>query len=304
MADIFVFSNSYVTKTILLSLDYLFAFKVGRVILLKENHSHDVFSNNLKVDLYNTIEECVANCDTIIIVEDEHIPDRSIDLITSISSSKKVIRINNSIGSLYENKKQSASVNSIIQFPYDKHPVILCLSLSPISQQIYIELLLNHLFNDENIAFCQVFSRETETFLQELKLTGQLNKQLEHTLSQSTINAGDIILYSLNIRNISFINEYLEYIRYLKPDYTMVLVDAKFDKYLFAKRVIEYGVFSSLDITIKSHYALYDKRNVFYCEDICAYNDEFVDIETNSLGPILMDNIATKLAFPHSFIRY
>lgn len=304
MSDIFVFSNSYVTKTILLSLKYLFTFEVDRIILLKENHSYDEFSKSLKVDLYNSIEECVANSDTIIIIEDEFIPDISIELIERISSSKKIIRIKNSIISLNKSKKQSANVNSITRLQYDKQPVVLCLSLSPISQQIYIELLLNNLFYNENIAFSQVFSRATETFLQELKLTGYLNKPLEDKLSQNSDDTSGVILYSLNINNISFLNEYLEHVRYIKPDYVMALVDAKFDKYSFVKKVIEYGVFSSLDITIKSHYALYDKRNVFYYEDIHTDNDAVVDIETNNLGHILMDNITTKLALPNSFIRF
>ena len=227
MKNIFIFSNAFVSKTLLLGINYIFSFKVSHILLLKENFMADTafLKKNQNIITYSTIQDCIVNCDLIFIIEDKSIPYKSIQNIQelAIKYKKEVLKIQNPYINFVTDKMQDYK---LLDLEYDKIPVVLCVSLSSLSQQLYVELLINKILNNKNVAFKQIFSNETDSLLNQIKMSGYLCDNL--TTSSDVFN---LIVQSINTKDLQSLKNYLEYIRYIKPDYTLLLVDEKFNQY-------------------------------------------------------------------------
>lgn len=305
MSKIFIFTNSYTTRTMIFDLNYLFNCKTHEILLLKENFMNENYSlNNIKVKLFNNMDNCIEYSDFIIIIKNGNVPKKSINYILSKSKelNKKCIEIQNpwQINSLYSNQ----DYDKYKEYDFNNCPVILDIALGYGAQQFCVELLLNKIFIDKKINFKQFYSLETKNILLQLNKYNILNNELSKQLNTS-INQYNVIIYSINIGDSIYnIKKYIEILRCLKPDFTILQTDIKFEEYETAKKFIKYGCFSQLDILIKSHYNLLYKKHALHCNNHIIKEDYFIkDIESNDLEKKLALEILSKIAFPEGIIK-
>ena len=76
MANIFIFSNAFLTRTFIYKIGYLLNINIDKIILLKENHSLEErfqFVDQIKVETYANIDFCVSCSDCVIIINDKYL---------------------------------------------------------------------------------------------------------------------------------------------------------------------------------------------------------------------------------------
>lgn len=106
-------------------------------------------------------------------------------------------------------------------------------------------------------------------------------------------------IYSINIgENIFNIKKFIDELRHLKSDFTILQTGISFNEYEVAKNIIKYGTFSQLDVLIKSHYYVVDEKLTVYCDKKVVEDFLIRDIESNSLWEKLSAGIFSKIAFP------
>ena len=300
MASIFVFSNSFHTRTILFKLDYLLNFKIDEIILLTENHNQKenyIFNNDIKIKLFKSIDECIAACDCIFLLKDETIPVKSINYILNKSSeyNKKCYEIQNpweekGADNIYKNDYENCD--------FDKRPVILNIALGEIAQQYCTEVLINEILAENDVEFKQFYSYATKNFLLQLNSYGILNIDISKHLDMSAYQY-DIIICSIDIgENLYDVQKYIDFFRLIKSDFIILQTGIKFDKYQIAKNIIKYVCFSQLDLLIKTHYSLLDNLFVVYCYEEIEEDSLILDIESINLKKQLMFKMFSKIAYP------
>ena len=305
MSKIFVFSNSFATRTVLFGLDSLFNIKFDEVLLLKENHNQKeifLFNTNIKIKLYESIDDCICLCDSIIMIKDDNIPEKSINYISC--KSKELDKQCFEIINPWKNKL-SSSTNNIDDknIDFKKYPVILNISLGTISQSYCVEILLNKIFTKNSIGFKQFYSKEMENFLLQLDGYGILSSNFSRQIKFPEYQY-NIIIYSINIgESIYNIKKYIDILRHIASDFTILQTDIKFNEYESAKNIIKYGCFSQLDMLIKSHYNVVDEKLTVYCAKKINEDSLVKDIESISLENKLSFNIFSKIAFPEGIVK-
>ncbi len=297
----FIFANAYTAKTLLMGINYLFSMQITSVLLLRENHHQDNFQNNKapNVVVYDNIYECVINCDMVLVLEDDFIPQKSIDQIRALATShnKRFLKIQNPFTTFNSKTQQFCKA----RLNYAQRPVVFCLSISPASQYLYIELLLNNIFKRRKIAIRQIFSDEAYSFLNQIKSTGYLHNYIATSLSPNTSDNYEVIVETLNIYMPSLLNNYLEHIRNIHPDFTILLSDEKLNEYSLIKDVMKYGAATNLDLTITSNYLFtYGNQRILYFNKSNGLEVDCTNIESKDLGEEIMRRIIFKIAMPDS----
>ena len=151
MKKIFIFSTSFLTRLLLMNLDYVLEINFDTVVLLRENH-HESEKYSYKIELYNDIDSCLNICDYVLICRAPNIPEKNINRLIQKATicNKKIISIEylNSLdnSSLIEKHQINTSI-----------PIILHLSIGQASQFYGLEILINKVLQKHNIKFVQFF---------------------------------------------------------------------------------------------------------------------------------------------------
>jgi len=304
MPKIFIFSNSFAARTVLFGLDSLFNIKIDEVLLLKENHNQKenfLFNTNIKINLYESINDCICHCDFILMIKDNNTPEKSINYI--LCKSKELDKRCYEVINPWKNELSSNTSNIAHEnTDFKKYPVILNISLGTISQHYCVEILLNKIFTKNNIGFKQFYSKETEFFLLQLDRYGILSDNFSRQIKFSKYQY-NIIIYSINIgESIYNIKKHIDILRHISPDFTILQTDIKFNEYENSKNIIKYGCLSQLDILIKSHYKTVNDVLTVYCNKSIEQDSFIQDIESISLENKLSFDIFSKIAFPEGII--
>ena len=303
MARIFIFSNSYAAKTILLELDYLLNIEIDEIFLLKENHDEKEHytCNNAKIKIHKSVDTCISFCDTIILIKDSNMPEKSIDYL--LSESKRLNKNCFVVQNPWEKEFIfSTNEKSYENFDFKKYPVILNISLGSNTQQFFIELMMNRLFVENKINFRQVYSAETSDFLHQINNFGLLNNNIFEQLNMID-NQYNIIIISLNIGNLYNMKKYVDIVKFISPDFITIQSDLNLNEYDYVNNMVKYGYFSKLDLLIKSHYYLLQNKFNIYC-DKKIDNDFFIqDIESDNFDKKLYNAILAKIALPEYVVK-
>lgn len=299
MYSIFLFSDSYNTKTFILSLDYLLDRNIKEIILLKENHIVNEFNNSkYKIILFDNLYDCINAADFIIIIQSNYLLTESINLIRKESKKRHVDCY------ILKNKISNCHINNKIvsEFSFEKYPTILCVSIGDFTQQIYIELILNKIFEKLEINTKQFFTEKTFDWIQQLKNYGLLSKSLE---KQFLFDEYNIVISSINILNIEKLYDYLNLIKHISPDFLIIMTELNCDILAIEnlKNIIKYNCNLPVDLIINSRYYFYNNKYHVYCSNKIKKSKLIYDIEYNKLECKIEEKILSKLAFPKGVVK-
>lgn len=176
---IFILSSSILENTIFSNLYYLINRDITKIIMLRENHTSDEYTDHMKnkVILCNTISEATEICDiAIIILPNDTLYDKYKKIYEYVKT--KVLK------TYYLNFENFSNYNN--QFPIISNindiPTILILAIGNFHQVLNLEISLNELFSEKNVDFYQSFSPATTRVLEELKKQKLLNHKVERSL--------------------------------------------------------------------------------------------------------------------------
>ena len=99
MQKIFIYSNSFIARTIICQLEFVLNFRFDEVFLMEENHRQDemIISEwrGFNIIVLSNIDECVTRSTCIFVIKDSNTPTRSIKYISekAIELHKKYIEV-------------------------------------------------------------------------------------------------------------------------------------------------------------------------------------------------------------------
>lgn len=307
MKDIrlFIYANSFATRTLLYHVDYLFNFHVSEILLLKENHTDaEVFhrNRNLKLLFCDKIEDAIIKADMTIALLDDNIPKNKLGRIVDLSSQagKECLVINNPWStSTVKNGIENLSRGHIAE--YSEKPVILLVSTGRFAELYYTELLLNEIMFRENVSIVQEYSESTKLLISQLSVFGIVNESILRSINNSFLHA-NIIIKSILLTELS--SETDEY--RIKPDCTIMtcLSDCECFSRLFDLFTYKYN--RSLDLVTYLPYFIFKKYEnndlPIYCDQPTTMlrnrEVDIYDIYNEHIERILKEAVLSKLAMP------
>lgn len=304
MKDIrlFIYANSFVTRTVLYHVDYLFNFHVSEILLLKENHTDvEVFhrNRNLKLLFCEKIEDAIIKADMTIALLDDNIPKNKLERIVDFSSQtgKECLVIKNPWAtSTVKNGIENLSHGHIAE--YSEKPVILLVSTGRFAELYYTELLLNEIMFRENVSIVQEYSESTKLLISQLSAFGIVNESILRSINNSFSHANIIIKSILLTELYSETDEYR-----IRPDCTIMtcLPDCECFSQLFDLFTYKYN--RPLDLVTYLPYVVFEKYEKndlpIYCnQPPTGLRNLAVDIYNEHIEQILRETVLSKLAMP------
>lgn len=304
MNNVFIYANGFVTRSILNNIKYLLNFDIERVILLRENHKADEPCFDNKIILFDSLDDCLNYCNSVIIIKDENTPCSKIDYIKNkcITDKKKYCEVDNpwTIDSLFVPDNITYDFDT---FDFKNHPVVLDISVGMLSQQYSVEIMLSEIMYKNNVNFTQLFSEKTRQFLLQLDGYNYLNNNISNQL-QKNYSGNDVFILSVNVGTEDGMRKYYNLFERIRPDYLILQIGNGNQEILGIQNAIQYGLFTPLDITIKTHNYYFANGNVIlYCKEI-SYIDghKTLDIEDPYLEEKLSFDILSKIGLPEGII--
>lgn len=228
MKNILIISSSFISNTYSYLIDYLLDEEDLTLQFLKENHCQDDL-NTVQVRDYllcDKIENCHNNT-TFIVIDNDKIPETTLKYLQQ--------RVNVTKEALYYLKLPQLSEYNCDgdkkRVSFEHIPTVLNISIGEISQQFCTEILLNKIFNKNEISFHQEFSQKSENLLCQMAKLGVLNEKIKKHLSENKFEnrTVDIIIKSIEFTNLKDFIEKFDMLRKFKPDYLILNINQRFE---------------------------------------------------------------------------
>ena len=296
--SVFIVSNSRIENEILYSIDYLLNVEISTVYLLIENHATSkpfVLDSNFEIILSDNLDCCINSCDTIILIESDGFPEKSIEYIKYKSSLlKKELYLLNA----FDFTKKQISVDDL---SYDSTPVVLHITDAIHSQHFCLEIILNKIFNKNDVSIKQVYSQYTYHILNQLKNENLLNNKLSSHIDSKSLNSKtcDLILLSKSVDKSSLMDD-LYSLMHIKPDYIIYQTGFECSLHENINDISTYLWGRGVDFIVKSRYYKIDEDLIIHMDNIKT--EMFYDIESSNLMSELEFDMLSKLALPEGFI--
>lgn len=299
---LFLYANSFATRTILYHADYLFKFRVSEIYLLTENHTSEEKihrSNNIILSLCERVEDAIFKADMTIALIDENTPENKLTRVIEFSSQvgKKCFVIKNPWAHPPIKETNIISTKKEV-VEYSKKPVILLMSTGKFAELYYTELLLNRILFKENISFIQEYSTSTKYLIDQLAQFGIVRESVLQSLDNSFSKAS-IIIKSISLTELS--NEL--YIDSIKPDYIAMtcLSDYIYSSQLSNLFSYKYG--RTIDLVTYLPYIVFEKYEKDYLPIYCNQStitpeNGGIDIYNEHIDRIVKEAVLAKLAIP------
>ncbi len=303
MNNVFIYANGFVTRTIMYNFKYLLNSDIEKVILLRENHKVDeqCFDNN--IILFDSLDDCLYHCNSVIIIKDKNTPCSKIEYIKNKTTTdkKKCCEIDNpwTLDSLFVPDNITYDFSA---FDFEDHPVILDISVGMLSQQYCVEIMLNEIMYNNNVNFTQLFSEKTRHFLLQLDEYNYLNNNIANQL-HNKYDGNDVFILSVNVGSEDGMRKYYNLFAKIRPDYLILQIGNNNQEILSIQNAMQYGLFTPLDITIKAHNYFANENIILFCKEI--YNidgHKTVDIEDPNLKEKLSFDILSKIGLPEGIM--
>lgn len=308
MSNIFIFSNSFMTRSLLLLLDFIVNFKIKKIFLLKENHNAEIDFTGCKfqVEMFHTLNECIKLADIVIIAYYDCLPKTSIKFITDTCEKQDKICIQ--VPGLYLSMDKSmVKVEKIVNYNNIGCPVILNIATNIFSQQFCGELKINQMLMKYQILFRQIFSDCTEEILQQFCKYNILNQELKKQLDNKE-KVYDIFVVPMTLENLLSKNNRTknEIIDRLCPDSIVVQVDSRNENIERIFNIIYQYFGRNPNAIIKSHYKKINSEYLVYCNELDFINSgdyRVLDLESEKLISKLKWCLLPEISLPQGVIR-
>lgn len=291
MKKIFIFSTSFLTRLLLMNLDYVLKINFDTVVLLRENH-HESEEYSYNVELYNDIDSCLNACDCVLICRVPNIPEKNVNRLIQKATicNKKIINLE------YTNSMDDSSLTEKQQIN-TSIPIIFHLAIGQASQFYGLEILINKVLQKHNIKFVQFFTNNTSNLLRQFFEYNILNDKLSsHLLKKENCAEVLVISKAIDMVNCSF-EDTINFIHTIAPDMIIVQTDFRNDNYNELKKSIFYNTKTKVDMIVKSQYYPFKDSMIAYCKDIKTSDTELM--ENENLEFILEKRIFAKISYPH-----
>lgn len=299
MKTIFLLSDTYTIKTILLCSSFLFSEDVGKVIILGENCAVDETyksTGKVKIFIIRDLDECIM-CSDIIIVDSSSIPAKTQNYV-----NKKTKELNKQFF-LRKLSSNASSEIAEVNKKYKSIPIIMAVSLGDYSQTSYIEILLTKILVDISAIFDIELTSNTTELLQSINSTGYLNTWIsQEVLEVSNNTCPQIFVQCIKMKDMSELNAKADIMENLSPDFVIISSDEDLVNIDYIKQFFRFACSSNLDIIIKSHYHTAVSTYTVYCNRPIPSEEEIVDIESDDLYITLSQRIFEKLSYPLGMI--
>ncbi len=257
---VFLLANSYTASTIATKLEYVLNVVMEELIILRENYTNSI---NIKYEkalhIYDTPDECVRNCDIVLIVKDFLIPEKTVCDITALASklTKSVYLIDNPWTVLKESNTTTQDVLfTDFDDQYNSVPLILVLSCGSFAQSYCVEIMLSEVFLSKQMKVVQFWKPEVEKMLIQLHSQKLLNHDLAGLLKESCSNP-DILIQHSSINCFEHTYDTLRLMEYIlrnQPDYVILCVNGRIKITEYEYRFFEnkYGI--PIDLVVQSSF--------------------------------------------------
>lgn len=301
MSTIFIYSNSYVARTLAYNVQHLVNFHIDKLVLFKENHSE--YENwdfiNVTVELYDKLIECVKISDYVLIANEGALPVKTINLLQIMCEEYEKPCIGFNITSPIVN----VQLNDLLDCYKDK-PIIAHLYVGEFSQGLCGEMLLNKISMSRNLKSLQLFSYETLSIVSALKENNILNNKI---VTKTDNEDFDIIVFSMYVSNDNKLyHDSLSLLSSIYPDFTIVQVNESCSSIDTICNILKYQTGNAVDIIIKSHYCCLQNgksQYLFYKDTIDTVLPNIYDIESKELEKDVAFDIFSKMALPENISR-
>ena len=298
---VFILSDVFNEAEFLYNINATLKSKFDKIVFLRETHcsGKNIIWNCQTFSYYicDSIEECIMQCDLMIIIKSENIPQQTIIFAKEIASNcqKQYCYID-------KTKSPSSVAIDYHSFNYLNKPTILILSTGMYAMPYCIESEVNKILSESSIKFKQIYLPSTENVLSQLYLQNQLDRSLENRFSESISEDYSILVISLALSyDLENVSDYP--IEKIRPDYIILATDGRFNNEETAQNIIKYRYKRYIDMIIKSPFALIDDYYIVNlpCETENDGTAKF--LVDNSLGNKLKSGIFTKIALPEGIKR-
>ena len=286
-------SNTYIELTLLNMLDDLLPYKITQVILLEENHiANDSIKCIHDILICSNLEEGIKQCDIVLLIKypemNSLLEDR---IIYDCNNYKRKFII---IGDLANTS--IADKTTVDPIKYNNIPVVLLFGIGTFNQHLYVEFILNRIFKKIGVNVRQFYSIEAQNLLRQVTLKN----------GEKYCDNYEIIIQFISHNNINDIlqnDELLKILKTIKPDFTIVNIEAglneKSDVETIIKNIqIRYNI--KIDMIISSSFCSIKDNKSSYMP--IYYNkkqpDAFYSTEDISLEAVLKQKIITKITLP------
>jgi hypothetical protein len=271
----------------------MFNMDISKFVFLKENR---VTSKNYSIEYYETIDECIINCDFSIVLNSNHIPQKSIDstLLLSRKYGKKSVLLDKVD---FKDEYETLPNN----LPYSEKPVIAILYSGVLSLPSILEFNIQEWLKQHSITVHQVLSAQT------LELKNQLIKnELVSSRNNQTDSeyAYDLIVYSLNMGdNLQFLDKCITDCRSSLPDYIFVLTrcdQLSMNEYINNK--LKYCVSENIKVNyLFSKYHILPEEYKVFCahKAFCTNKIRFLD---EIRFHCIFDELLSNITFPRGIV--
>jgi len=278
MSNIFLFSNSYMGRTILYNLDYTLGLSLEKILLLHENYKqHECFYHfqEKQIVLCEHIEECILNSDITIVISDNNLPMKNVNIAKNMSESmgKRCIIVDGANSNIQSPKK----IKNISKFI--GRPLVLIISSGEYTQNYCTEIMLNRLFAKYGVDIYQGFSEMSNNIFQKLNANEMINPTILESQKRLPQEANIIVqtIITENIFENSKVNAEIAYKIYLmKPDYILLNVNAGVVITDIVKDIFYNKYGHKINAIVKSSYVPVVARGK---KPVALYIDMFDDFE-------------------------
>lgn len=294
---IFVFSNFFAANMLLNNIDYVLAFQIHRIVLLKEIYNMDVpYNRGIKIEIRERVSDCIEIADMVFVIKNEMIPKTKIEYVKKMSAEKQK--------PLYEFFDPWYSLsfdNGAFEHSFpksSKKPCVLSLFCGNIASSYYLETTISKIFSQNDICFKQIYSTATNSFLVQMGKFKLLNQKIERQLDKNYDNADIIGCSCVLDKNYDKLFSQIGFLRSTSPDFIILQVDYNLNCIEYIKDFIRYSFQKSIAITVLSRYiCVEDEYCIYYNNRISCAKDELAMYDCE-LESILERTLFTQLAYP------
>lgn len=301
---IFLYANSYATKTLLFHIDRLFNTQISTIYLLKENHKEKevyYFSSQIHVVVLESIESIVKTVDLTIALIDDSTPDRKVNEIKELSSlyGSQCVILDNPWSKTISESKRNLKELSYPTDEYQKKPVILVVSISSFSDQYCIEVILNKIFTEEGVPFTQEFSRELKNIVDCLS-----NLDMVHcSYNKHECEEALVMIKTINIESLRDEDFARQFLSTISPDFIILVGTIECEQFQEIANLFWYKYSLKTDMFITSPYITFERVsgeiNAVYCDHIKeSYSRNVLSNREVSFENKLKNSIFAKISVP------
>ncbi|MBO5198603.1 MAG: hypothetical protein J6B85_08820 [Lachnospiraceae bacterium] len=290
MGNIFVFSDSYITKAVIHCIEYMHRDneKLGSVYVLRENHRQDEFPKHYRVVIAQSLQECLNACDICLIYKSERITEPCVERIRSEAQQANVTCccIDLQKKSVLEEQRKKKSVT------------VLIVRYGTFTQQYYTEFALASAFRKNNIAIAQEFSTLAATIMESLEFLKQNEENGKRGLAVIALETPCLETFDNDTKIRSIVHA-------LRPEYVILSTNGntELSDEVFKRFYYLYG--KKIDCVVRSEYVPFVVRGTEPVPLRCILKNKEKNAKRNimfvddmNVGDLLFEDIHAKLAIP------